>query len=141
MKKNILNMVFVMLVLLIGLAYLANAKPDNTNIRDRTNMDDRWYMDDNAHIGDWMHRTSLTIAPYYPQGWDYVFDCNTPGWTPTSYDWYFGDGQKLINITNQNVYHTYTAAGKYKVMCVATDGTHTSMAKLKVQVMPLPVIV
>ena len=32
----------------------------------------------------------VSVAPWFPQELDYVFLCEA-GFTPTSYDWYFGD--------------------------------------------------
>jgi hypothetical protein len=81
---------------------------------------------------------ALSIAPWYPQGSNYVFQCNTTGFTPTSYDWFFGDGQMLLNISNDNVYHTFTP-GSFTVTCVARNGAtsaSTSMQVTPMQAMP-----
>ena len=69
---------------------------------------------------------TLSVAPYYPQGANneqYVFVCNASGFTPTSYDWMFGDGQQLFGMTTNNVYHSYGANGTYAVVCDANNAS------------------
>jgi hypothetical protein len=61
---------------------------------------------------------AIRIAPWYPKGTHYVFFCDAQGFTPTNYSWYFGDGQKLLQIKNSNVYHIYTP-GTYDLQCMA----------------------
>ncbi|MBI2546152.1 hypothetical protein HYV81_03155 [Candidatus Woesearchaeota archaeon] len=65
---------------------------------------------------------SLSIAPWYPQNRSYVFVCGTSGFSPTSYDWFFGDGSKQLASANRDVYYTY-APGSYSVSCTARQGT------------------
>ena len=78
-----------------------------------------------AHLGvdvD-MAQAHVDIAPWFPQGMNYVFECNTPGFgfTPEFYDWDFGDGQKLYDVSNQNIWHTFGDSGEYMVSCTASD--------------------
>jgi PKD repeat protein len=63
---------------------------------------------------------SVDIAPWYPKGNNYVFVCNNDI-SATKYNWYFGDGQKIIGGTNKDVYHTYSE-GTYTVRCEAING-------------------
>jgi plastocyanin len=64
---------------------------------------------------------SITVKDHYPQTGAYVLECNTPGFTPASYSWFYGDGMKSLRIHNQNVFHTYTVNGAYQVLCWAHD--------------------
>jgi len=75
---------------------------------------------------------SLSIAPWYPQGMNYIFVCN-PSFGATSYDWNFGDGQKLFDVSNKNVWHTYSAAGEYEVTCTATTGSRIETNILRIK--------
>jgi len=61
----------------------------------------------------------LKIAQWYPQENNYVFICEATGFTPTSYDWVFGDGHKLLGMSFDNVYHTYEQPGSYTPQCTA----------------------
>jgi hypothetical protein len=63
---------------------------------------------------------ALSIAPFYPQGGDYVFVCSA-NFPATNYNWYYGDGQILYDSTQGNTYHSY-GPGSYTVACTATDG-------------------
>lgn len=63
--------------------------------------------------------SSVSIAPWFPQGNSYVFICNTPGFTSNLYNWNFGDGEKLLEVSNNNVYHTYPDNNAYAVSCEA----------------------
>lgn len=62
----------------------------------------------------------LDIAPWYPQETNYIFECSADGFDADRYDWDFGDGEKLIDITESSVYHTYTVPGTYEVSCTAS---------------------
>jgi PKD repeat protein len=75
----------------------------------------------------------ISIASWYPQGMNYIFICN-PSFGATSYDWNFGDGQKMFDVSNNNVWHTYSSAGIYEVTCTATNGVHTENNILKIKV-------
>jgi len=75
---------------------------------------------------------NLTIAPWFPQGMNYVFICDATGFIPISYDWFFGDGQKQLNSPHGDVWHTYTLPGDYTVMCIATDGIVTESDTLNI---------
>jgi PKD repeat protein len=82
---------------------------------------------------------TLTIAPWYPQANNFVFECN-PDFEATSYAWSFGDGQHSYGISNQNVYHTFTVDGEYEVTCTASDGIQTKMSILRVSVGAAPLV-
>jgi hypothetical protein len=84
-----------------------------------------------ADTGD----VTIAVAPYYPQENNYVFTCSVEGFTPTSYNWYYGDGQILPDTTHDNVYHTY-APGDYTVTCMATDGTNVGADSMQIMVEP-----
>jgi hypothetical protein len=77
---------------------------------------------------------TLSIAPWFPQGRSYVFVCNATGFTPTSYDWVFGDGNKQLNSANKDVYYTYAASGPYTVQCTAKSPGTTGTAMLPITV-------
>lgn len=64
----------------------------------------------------------LFVKQWYPKGGNYVFVCEAQGFTPTAYDWDFGDGQKLYDVTNRDVFHRYDNGGQYVVSCTASDG-------------------
>ncbi|MBI2145200.1 CHRD domain-containing protein [Candidatus Woesearchaeota archaeon] len=68
---------------------------------------------------------SLFVKSFYPKGPDYVFVCNATNFDPFAFTWFYGDGHKLINISNSDTYHVYQALGNYVVQCIATDGTIT----------------
>jgi hypothetical protein len=74
---------------------------------------------------------TLGVAPWYPQGNNFILECAAQEFTPTLYSWYFGDGQKLVDVTNSNVYHTY-ASGNYTATCVATNGSVLVMDTLDI---------
>ncbi len=76
---------------------------------------------------------SLGIAPWYPQGNNYVLVCNANGFTATSYDWTFGDGQKQLGMTNNNVYHNYNN-GSYDATCTAKSNTQLGTGTLHIDV-------
>ncbi len=75
----------------------------------------------------------ISIMQWYPQGSNYVFVCN-PGFAATTYDFSFGDGQKLMDMTSNNVYHTYTQSGEYEVACTASNETFNKVYLLRVGV-------
>lgn len=61
---------------------------------------------------------SLTIKEWYPKGLEYVFICETN--KPALYfTWYYDDGEKQIEILNQDTFHRYQAEGNYSVRCIA----------------------
>ena len=81
--------------------------------------------------------TSVNIAPYFPQGdfgQNFVFECNTEGFTATSYDWDFGDGQKMHDVSNANVWHTFSTDGSYAVECTATDSVISQVGEIHINV-------
>jgi PKD repeat protein len=82
---------------------------------------------------------TLTIAPWFPQGNNFVFQCN-PSFPATSYGWSFGDGQYLYGIFNQDVYHTYSEDGEYEVTCSASDGTRYEASILRISVGTPPLV-
>jgi len=65
----------------------------------------------------------LQVKQGFPQGSNYVFECLSVGWQPSTYSWFYGDGSKQNNILNDNTWHTYLANGDYSVSCTAkTEG-------------------
>jgi len=72
---------------------------------------------------------TISIARWYPKGTHYVFFCNASG--AANYSWYFGDGQKLLQIKNDNVYHIFPGAGVYDVQCIG-HGAQNRTANLQV---------
>jgi len=77
--------------------------------------------------------STLSIAQWYPQGNNYIFICNAQGFIPTSYDWTFGDGQQLLDYSQNNVYHTYLP-GNYAVLCFAKNGLQKANASMQINV-------
>jgi hypothetical protein len=80
---------------------------------------------------------NLFIKEWYPKGPDFVFVCEVEGFTPTAYSWFYGDGHKLLNITNRDTYHVYEELGEYEVMCIATDGVNIASDTLMIEVTSL----
>jgi len=78
----------------------------------------------------------LEIAPWYPQGNSYVFLCSIPD---TSYDWDFGDGEKLYDIAESSVYHTFESPGTYEVYCEAGGERHLLRVKVGTEELVPPV--
>jgi hypothetical protein len=74
---------------------------------------------------------TVSIAPHYPKGTSYVFECNAQGFVPTQYSWYYGDSQYLLSTTRSDVYHTYQP-GSYTVACTATDGQVSGTGTLSI---------
>lgn len=77
---------------------------------------------------------ALSIAPWFPQGRSYVFKCTANGFVPALYDWIFGDGNKQLNSQNNDVYHTYSAAGNYEVRCNAKNTSTSIWSSLNITV-------
>jgi hypothetical protein len=75
----------------------------------------------------------VSVAPYYPQGRNYVFYCK-PDFTATSYSWYFGDNSVQLNSASDNVYHSYANPGTYTVSCKAMSSTKSGLGQLSVTV-------
>jgi hypothetical protein len=75
---------------------------------------------------------SVQIAPWFPQGRSYVFKCMADGYSPSSYNWEFGDSHKQTTTSN-DVYHTFADAGTYEVRCTAI-GTLSRTGILQVAV-------
>jgi plastocyanin len=63
----------------------------------------------------------ISVASWYPKGSDFVFKCQIEGVTATSYDWDFGDGQKIYDLLVPDVYHTFQTTGQYLVTCSPSD--------------------
>lgn len=67
----------------------------------------------------------------------YDFTCGANGYDPTSYDWYFGDGHKLLHIEESVVHHDYPQKHfnvGYSVRCEATNGSLTKVATTSIVV-------
>jgi hypothetical protein len=86
-----------------------------------------------ANNGSVSSAVNVSIAPWYPKNMSYVFFCNT-NFTATNYSWYFGDGEKLVQIKNWNVYHTYKRSGIYQLRCTAFAAGKSENATLQVAV-------
>jgi transforming growth factor-beta-induced protein len=67
--------------------------------------------------------SAVSVKPWFPQGNSYVFECSLP--EADSYNWFFGDGQKIIEVSNSDVYHTYAEEGYYTVTCENEFGSHS----------------
>jgi hypothetical protein len=76
----------------------------------------------------------VSIAPWFPQGKSYVFKCNATGFTPTHYDFNFGNGQSNIGRTTNDVYYTYPVAGMFNVTCTARNVTFSRTGSMTVNV-------
>jgi hypothetical protein len=101
---------------------------------------DRMIASEFGNKGDYCEKKSdgnaeLSIAPWYPKDNNYIFVCETD-FEATSYSWYFGNGKMLLNIANNNVYHTFQNPGVYAVTCEATDGDMTASDTMLVNVAP-----
>ncbi len=68
---------------------------------------------------------TINLAPWYPKGGHHVFTCDAQNWDPTSYDWEFGDGEKLYDRLVNDQYHVYEANGNYTLICAAKEGADT----------------
>jgi|GEM_PF-3807030 len=80
---------------------------------------------------------TLSVAPSYPQGNNYVFNCDANGFTPTLYDYTFGDGQSWSNVTFNNTFHTYQN-GTYDVTCTAKNSQVSATGTLGITVGTTP---
>jgi plastocyanin len=78
--------------------------------------------------------SNLKIKEFYPDKNSFVLSCDLAdqGFHPTTFSWYFGDGQKLLDVQNSNVYHTYASSGNYPASCTASDGATSRSASLNV---------
>ena len=74
----------------------------------------------------------LSIAPFYPQNTSYIFICNSTNFTATSYNWYFGDGDKQLLSSNMDVFHRYNATGNYTVVCTAMNDNESGSDMLNI---------
>jgi hypothetical protein len=79
-------------------------------------------------------QTTVTIASGYPQGNNYIFNCNAFNFTPTKYDFTFGDGQSWSNVTFNNSYHSYPNAGSYQITCTAKNDQISRTGSLTINV-------
>jgi hypothetical protein len=70
--------------------------------------------------------TTLSIAPWFPQGRSYVFLCSAAG--ASSYDFTFGDGNKNLGRGSGDVYYTFSAPGTYVVTCTPLGQSPASIA-------------
>jgi hypothetical protein len=67
--------------------------------------------------------TTLSVAPFYPQGLNVVYLCSpTGGSGQYTYTYLFGDGQNTPpGYTQNSNYHTYASHGTYVVGCLVED--------------------
>jgi len=77
----------------------------------------------------------IVVKDWFPQNASYVFECRTPGYTPESYDWEFGDGHKLYDMAVFDNYHTYADNGNYTVSCSVDVNGITTTGTLDLEVM------
>jgi hypothetical protein len=77
---------------------------------------------------------NLYVKAWYPKQNHYVFVCETAGFTPSRYDWFYGDGEKLLDIANGDTYHIYRQVGTYNVECNAESGSNTASDSLQITV-------
>lgn len=76
----------------------------------------------------------LRVADWYPKQLHPVFICSANEFTPSTYDFTFGDGEKTANYAQNNVYKIYAAPGTYTATCTAKQGTTTAQASTTVTV-------
>ncbi|MDD9952911.1 MAG: PKD domain-containing protein [Candidatus Woesearchaeota archaeon] len=62
---------------------------------------------------------AVTVAQL-PGENNFAFTCDVAGFTPTSYDWDFGDGMTLTGLNVNDVQHTFTQLGDFEVSCTAS---------------------
>lgn len=76
----------------------------------------------------------ITIVKIEHEPNNYLLFCNTPNLNATLFDWDFGDGQKLLNIPNQNVFHTFNDNDPHNITCNAKriDNSTSSMLLINV---------
>jgi PKD repeat protein len=77
---------------------------------------------------------TLDVQSGFPMNNTYVFVC-TNNFGADTFDWDFGDGEMLTDVSNDNVMHTYTTAGNYTAYCQATQGSMSASATLAVEIM------
>ena len=65
--------------------------------------------------------TTVEISNGYPYDHNVVFYCNTSGFTPTQYDWNFGDNTTWIDAPGAQIYHSFRNNGTYTVTCTAKN--------------------
>ena len=76
----------------------------------------------------------LGPAPWYPQGYDVVWECKgISGSGKYHFDYFFGDGGQQLNVRT-NVYHKYGAAGTYTARCVVHDEVTGETASVSTQI-------
>lgn len=76
---------------------------------------------------------NLSVVDPYPINDSYVFECTANGFLASSYNWYFGDGEFLLNTTLDSVFHSYSQ-GDYTVACRATDGVDWAVDTLNITI-------
>lgn len=91
-----------------------------------------------VNVGGVAGSADLFVAPFFPQDNNYVLVCDVDGFTPSEYDWHFGDGQKLLSVSNMDVYHTYLENGVYDAMCVGRYGEQEAVGNLEIDVTGAP---
>jgi len=65
---------------------------------------------------------SLGAGRWYPQGLHMVWECRGVGGSGDyRYDYYFGDGNKQLNRTEESRYYVYPDSGSYAARCVVHD--------------------
>jgi PKD repeat protein len=75
---------------------------------------------------------SLSIAPFYPQGRDYVFTCDAD-FNATLYDYDFNDGDSWTNETFSSTFHAFDP-GNYTVSCTAKNDVISRSDSMTIEV-------
>lgn len=64
-----------------------------------------------------------SVIPIEILGYNTVFEINTQGTPPFTFDWDFGDNSTAVSSSSTNLQHQYTEAGIYNVCVNITDAT------------------
>jgi hypothetical protein len=105
----------------------------STEVCDGSDNNCNGQIDENNVCAPVTQSVTVSIAPWYPKGRDYVFKCAANGFTATTYDWNFGNGNQQLGRTTNDVYYIYPAAGSYTVTCTA-KGSITKTGNLAISV-------
>jgi hypothetical protein len=73
----------------------------------------------------------LIIKPPYPKKNEFVFICDDE-FDTKKYSWFYGDGEKQIEIMNRDTFHRYKNSGNYEVKCVSHKSGITKSGKISV---------
>ena len=76
---------------------------------------------------------NLYIKAPFPIEANYVLVCNSTI-TNARYDWTYGDGETLKNVSNRDTWHRYAENGNYTATCTAQNATESATASLAIEV-------